>query len=195
MPPPSNLPNASAAAAQLVQTLQLATDEMRAAENASALDETKSHAEAVVNILVGQYGRWYGDQNGDNQVTDASDKRGVLPGEKIPVGGGADLDRPAQFPYGLAIMAMGTRTTSPELEILLGDVTLWRTRARGGFDAIENAVAQQNAAAVQGAVPRAVASARLILTDAQTIETAQPLAADGVAELERALQAAQKMAQ
>lgn len=92
-------------------------------------------------------------------------------------------------------MAMGTRTTSPELEILLGDVTLWRTRARGGFDAIENALAQKNAAAVQGAVPRAVAYARLILTDAQNIETARQFAAAGFAELERARQAAQNMAQ
>ena len=181
--------------AQLVSTLELAANEMRAAEAATTLDEAKVHAETVVNVLVGKYGRWYGDQNGDNQVKDPSDKRGVLPGEKIPVSGGADIDTNAQFPYGLALMAIGTQSSSPSLQNLLGDVALWRTRARGGYDSIASAIAQNDVATLQGTVPRSVAYARFILTTAQTLEHAHQYATAGVQEMESAIQSARTLAQ
>ncbi len=195
MPTATLSPNKNPIAAQLVSTLDLAANEMRAAESATTFDDAKLHAEAAVNILVGKYGRWYGDQNGDNQVTDPSDKRGVLPGEKLAVSGGADIDTNAQFPYGLALMAVGTQTNSPALQNILGDVVLWRTRARGGYDSIESAITQNNLAALQGTVPRSVAYARLILTTARTLDEAHQLATFGVNELDSAMQVARTLAQ
>ncbi len=187
-------PNATPASANaLVNALTLADDEMRAAQTSTTLAESKTHAEAAVNILVGKYGRWYGDQNGDGTVSDPSDKRGVLPGEKSPVSG-ADSDAPPQFPFGLVLLTAGANTNSPALVSLLGDVNLWRTQPRRGYDAIANALAQLNTspqlASLQGSVPRAVALARLVLADAQTTDKARAFAASASQELDAALASA-----
>ncbi len=193
MPTRSSTAKSKSIADQLTSTLELAANEMRAAENATTLEQAKLHAEAVVNILVGEYGRWYGDQNGDLQVTDPSDKRGVLPGEKIPASGGADIDKPAQFPFGLALLASGTQTDSSPLQVLLGDAKLWRTKARDGYDAIENALARyknDKQLKLQGAVPRAVAYARLILTDTTSVEEARAFAIHASNEIKLGTKAA-----
>lgn len=174
----------------LVATLQLVQAEMRAAQNATDLAEAHLHAETAVNILVGKYGRWYGDQNGDGKIADPSDKRGILPGEKSPLSG-ADSDAPVQFPFGLVLLAVGSNSNAPALRPLLGDVALWQTKPRAGYDTIANALAQKQVDALQGNLPRAVAFARLILTSAQTADDARVFAANAVRELDAALLTAQ----
>lgn len=183
----STSPTASNVASALNATLERAVSEMRAAQGADTLEQAKGHAETAVNVLVGKFGRWYGDQDGDGKISDPSDGRGVLPGEKSPVSGGANGDAPPQFPFGLALLAAGRNPNTPQTMALLGDVTLWRTKPRAGYDAIANAVARGDVAGLQGAVPRAVAFGRLILTSAHTLDAAHTLAGEVVRELESAM--------
>lgn len=194
MPNPSRSPTSAAVAAQLAAALELAANEMRAAQTVGTLPEIKNHTEAAVNILVGKYGRWYGDQDGDGKTTDPSDGRGVLPGEKSPASGGADGDTPPQFPYGLALLSAGQTPNIPPIAALLGDVTLWRTKPRGGYDSIANAIAGGSITRLQGRVPRAVAFGRLLLTGAQTPDAAHALADSAASELDIALETARAMA-
>ncbi len=183
--------------AQLVLALELAANEMSAAQNSVTLDEARAHAEAVVNILVGKRGRWYGDQDGDGSVNDPLKGRGVLPGEIQTQG--ADVDNTTNFSAGLALMAVGTNPNPPPLTVLLGDVKTWRGQPRAGYDQIANALANANASpqldALQGSVPRAVAFARLLLTNARTMEEARAFAAEAVKEMEEAVGAARELAQ
>lgn len=178
---------------QLVSALELAATEMRAASADPTLSAARAHAEGAVNILVGAYGRWYGDQDGDHIIADPSNGQGVLPGEKIP-SGGADLDTgDSGFPFGLALRALGPAIQPPPgLANLLGDVTVWRTKPRSGYDQIATAIAlaqldPPRLGPLQGSVPRAVALGRLILTRAVTPAQAQSLAAQAAAELANAV--------
>lgn len=176
----------------LAHALERAAEEMRAAETAGTTAEARAHAEAAVNILVGKLGRWYGDQDGDGMRVDPSDGRGVLPGEIVPQGG-ADLDNAGKFPAGLALLAAGTDASAPLLRVLLGDVDTWRTKPRAGYDAIENTVknagTSPNLDGLKGAVPRAVAFGRLILTGGGTMEEARALAGSAASELEAGVKA------
>ena len=187
--------NADEAATQLVQALELALNEMRAAQNNSEIAYAQTRAQSSLNILVGRYGRWY-----STQVSDPSNKLGVLPGETPPQGGGADGDRPPPPTAGLALLTMGTSTTpSPELVAILGDVKLWQSTPRAGYDASANAVntadtAQLQLGNLQGSVPRAVAWQRLVLTQAVTSDDARAFSAQALAELETALSAARAIA-
>src|SRR5207249_6373930 len=58
--------------------------EARDAQSAASVTEARQHAEAAVNILVGQWGRWYGDADGDGTVNDPLKGVGILPGERVP---------------------------------------------------------------------------------------------------------------
>lgn len=186
----------AASASELVVALELAAQEMRGGENIGSLAGARMHAEATVNILVGKFGRWYGDQDGDGNKTDPSKGRGVLPGEIVTQG--ADLDNGVKFPAGLALLAAGTQRNPPELARLLGDTDMWRAKPRAGYDAIEAAVQSGDKApqleALVGAVPRAVALARLLLTKAKTVEDAHALATRAIAELEAAGKEARALA-
>lgn len=186
----------TAPSAQLAAALELAAQEMRASERGANLAQAQAHAEFAVNVLVGKFGRWYGDQTGDGTIAGPPDPRGVLPGEKSPLSG-ADLDQPSQFPFGLALLAAGKNTDSSALQSLLGDPTLWRTRPRAGYDTIAAALADAatdpGLSLLQGSVPRAVAFARLILTTATTPEQARALAANTIQELDSAQLAARSL--
>jgi hypothetical protein len=186
--------NAKDAAQQLVQAIELALNEMRATQADGDIAEIQTHAQSSLNILVGRYGRWY-----NTNAPDPSNKLGVLPGETQPQGG-ADGDRPPPPTAGLALLTMGTSTTpSPELVAILGDVKLWQSNPRAGYDSITNAVntadlAQLQLGKLQGSVPRAVAWQRLALTQATTLENANAYSAQTIAELETALAAAREIA-
>lgn len=187
--------NTGQAANQLVQALELALDEMRAAQTDTETAAAKTRTQSSLNILVGKYGRWY-----SAQAPDPSNKLGVLPGEIQPQGGGADGDRPPPPSAGLALLTMGTTATpSPELVIILGDVKLWQSNPRAGYDSIAKAVetadtAQMQLGKLDGAVPRAVAWQRLTLTQAQTAQDLHAFAAQAISELETALAAAREIA-
>jgi hypothetical protein len=180
----------SNAKADLTRALELALADLRAAQAAETSEQAKGHAEAAVNILVGKFGRWYGDGDGDGVRNDPSDGRGVLPGEIVPQGG-ADVDNATGFPRGLALLAGGTDPDAPLLTALLGDARLWRTKPRAGYDAIEEAVKNAGASpalgGLKGNVPRAVAFGRLILTRAGTMDEVKAWAAEGAVELEAAV--------
>lgn len=186
--------NPTEAAQQLTQALELALKEMRAAQQSDAPEQVRLHSQASLNVLVGQYGRWY-----STPKNDPSNRLGVLPGETQPQGG-ADLGGMPQPTIGLALLTMGTSTTpSPELVTILGDVNLWRTKPRAGYDSIANAVDTANTAQMQlgelaGSVPRAVAWQRLVLTQSSSIEQTRGFTAQAISELERALAAARALA-
>lgn len=187
--------NAKEAAQQLVQALELALNEMRAAQAGGEIETIQTHNESSLDVLAGRYGRWY-----DPHVPDPSNKLGVLPGEIKPQGG-ADLGGSPAPTAGLALLTMGTSTTpSPEHVTILGDVKLWQSNPRAGYDSIANAAntadtAQMQLGKLEGSVPRAVAWQRVLLTQAKTPEDVRAVAAQAVVELETALAAARGIAQ
>jgi hypothetical protein len=170
---------------------------MQAARQSTTLAEARHHAEAVVNILVGKFGRWYGDQDADGATNDPSDGGGVLPGEKIPE---AAPDAPVEFPFGAALVVYSSNALSQRaIQTILGDVTQWRTRPRVGYDTIERAVAgtdltRDAVSKLNGSAPRAVACTRLILTRAQSIDEARTYAERGLLATRAALDAARSIA-
>ena len=201
VPPNTTMPisktppqNADQAAQQLVQALELAQNEMRAAQTNSDFEQIKIHAQSALNILVGRYGRWY-----NTRAPDPSNKLGVLPGEIQPQGG-ADLEGAALPTGGLALLTQGTRAApSSQLVTILGDVKMWQAKPRAGYDTIANAVntaepAQMQLGKLDGAVPRAVAWQRVLLTQASGAENAKPFIAQTLTELENALAAAREIA-
>lgn len=194
VPPMTPTPSqpSSTPASELVTVLETAAQEMAAAETAASLADVRGHAKVTVNLLVGKYGRWYDDSDGNGSMYDPSAGQGVLPGEILTQG--ADLDTGTKFPSGLILDAAGTNPNLASLKLLLGDVDVWRTRPRAGYDTIEmalkNASTSPNLDALHGAVPRAVAFARLILTDAKTPQDAHTLALKVSAELNDALRGA-----
>lgn len=167
---------------------------MRAAGSSETAEQLRTHTQTALSVLVGMYGRWY---SGRGQ--DPSGGLGVLPGEIQPQGG-ADGGGSPQPTAGLALLTMGTSAVpSPELFTILGDVKLWQSNPRAGYDSIANAVntadtAQMQLGKLEGSVPRAVAWQRLVLTQASDPETAQNLSAQATAELESALAAAKTIA-
>jgi hypothetical protein len=182
---------------RLQSELALADSEMQAARQSATLAEARHHAEAVVNILVGKFGRWYGDQDGDGATNDPSDGSGVLPGEKIPE---AAPDAPAEFPFGAALVVYSSNASSQRaIQTILGDVTQWRVRPRLGYDTVERALAgtdltRDAVSKLNGSVPRAVVWARLILTRARSINEAQTYVERGLLSTRAALDAARSIA-
>ncbi len=183
-------------AANLQRDLKLADDEMRAAQQATTIAEAKQHAEAVANILVGIFGRWYGDQDRDGTVRDPSDQRGVLPGERVPQPA-PDVGTPV-FPYGWAMLAhdAGDDHAKQVVRDLLGDFDMWRSQPRAGYDQVQSAVSASDAQGsaikkeLTGNAPRALAWARFILTRAQSLDDARSAATQGARETSAALQSA-----
>ena len=171
---------------ELRYTLQTADGELRAAQASGTLAEARTHAEGALNASVGTAGRWYGDSDHDGQVEDPANGMGILPGELVPApGGGPGTPVPT---LGLAFLALdnGNAADRAALGILLGDVELWRSTPRQGYDAIDAAAqsanAQKSIAALGGNVPRAVAAARYILVKAQTLDEAKSFAGLGSAQ-------------
>ncbi len=181
----------------LQHDLALADAEMHAAARSSTLAESRRHAEAAVNILVGTYGRWYGDQDGDGQVLDPSDRRGVLPGEKIPES--ADRDN-FVWPTGWAILAYDSDRPGAKqaVQIILGQVDLWHNNPKAGYDQIARAisgtsVSTDQIAKLSGSAIRALAYARLVLTQTSSLADAQAYAQRGALETSAALDAAKQI--
>lgn len=195
-PRPQQTPNP---VTQLSRALELADAEMRGAQTSATLTAAKQHAEATVNILVGHLGRWYGDQDSDGQVNDPSDQRGVLPGEIMTQA--APDTRAAVLPIGWALLVYDLAPDNQRAirEVILGEVELWRNNPRAGYDELARAIAATDLARAQlpklaGAVPRAVAWARLILTRAQSRADAQTYAAQGILATSAARAAARTLA-
>lgn len=182
----------------LQRALELADGELRAIQTSANVKEARAHAEAVVNMLVGVFGRWYGDGDRDGKVSDPSDQRGVLPGERVP-GPAPDVGNPV-FPYGWALLAFddGDDGDKGIVRALIGNVEEWQDSPRMAYNEIESAIASSDAQRNQvgklnGSVPRIVAYARLMLTKAQTLDEAKAYASLAAQESSAALAAARKM--
>jgi hypothetical protein len=180
---------------RLRRALELADTEMRAADASRSLAEAKKHAEAVVNILVGYWGRWYGDADKDGIANDPSDRRGVLPGERIP--SAAPDTAAAHWPVGWGITVYekgGPAARQAVQATIMGDVERWKKNAAGRYGEIERAIAgtdlsRDATSKLDGRAMRAVAWARLILTKAASLDDAKIYAGHGVADTSASLEA------
>jgi hypothetical protein len=182
----------------LQQAILLADGEARAAQKSATLPDARRHAEALVNILIGPLGRWYGDTNGDGQVDDPSDKRGVLPAERQTVGA---PDTPLSVPYfGWALLTYddGNAQTRDAISQLLGDPEAWKSDPRKSYDAIAAGITPADAAhgyavKLSGLVPQLVAYGRLLLTKTSSPSEAQTVAARAAQVSAAATQAVQNL--
>jgi hypothetical protein len=179
----------------LQNALQMADSEMKSASQSVNLQEARQHAEAVVNILVGYWGCWYGDANGDGRLDDPSDGYGVLPAGRIQE---AAPDTPAdriQLGWALDVYDKGEKGNQKLIQAILGNVKLWQTDPSSAYAAIQSAVTSNSQDHVQikklqGNVDRAVAWARLILISAKTLDEAKDFARNGQTEINAAVLAA-----
>lgn len=183
----------------LQRALELTNDEMSAAANSADLKAAKRHAEGAVNVLGGYWSRWYGDGDGDGDINDPSDKRGVLPGDRIPEA--APDTRAAEWPIGWAVRVFedGDENTRQVIEsMILGNVNLWKNKPRARYDEMEKAVAgsdvqRQLVGKLDGRAMRAMVWARLILVKAQSLAEAQNYAKSGLQEVGACLEAVRKI--
>ncbi len=160
----------------------------------ATLQEAQQHAQAVVNILGGAWSRWYGDSH----FSDASDRRGVFPGDRIP--GPANDTSTDLTPTGWGIRAydLGDANTQQAVQTVMGDVKFWRDDPRSAYDNIERAIdaadpSHKSVAKLGGRATRALAWARLIVVTAASLDQARQYAAPGSVETGAALAAAQKL--
>ena len=178
----------------LQNALELADSEMIAANASVSLQEARRHAEAVVNILVGYWGCWYGDANEDGKLEDPSDGYGVLPAGRIQE---AAPDTPAagiQLGWALEVYENSGQSDQKPIQTILGNVNLWQTNPSEAYAVIQSAVTSTSpnyvqVTKLQGNVDQAVAWARLILVKAQTLDEAQAFANNGLKETRAALRA------
>ncbi len=148
----------------LTRELALADREMQAAAASATLPETQGHAQAVINTLVGAWGRWYDVGRTD----DPSDRRGVFPGERVP---GPANDTPTDLtPIGWGLRAYDQVNLAgrPAIQTVMGDVKGWRDNPRARYDDIQRAITgpQPNPGRIGqlgGQAMRALAWARLII--------------------------------
>jgi hypothetical protein len=167
---------------------------MNAVGASATLQEAQLHAQAVVNILGGAWGRWYGD----SRFSDASDRRGIFPGDRIP---GPANDTPTDLtPIGWGIRAydLGDAQTQQAAQTVMGDVKLWRDDPRSGYDTIQRAIdatdpSHKSIVKLDGRGTRALAWARLIVVTAASLDQARQYAALGSAETGAALAAAETL--
>jgi hypothetical protein len=174
---------APAPLAGLWHELALADEQMRAVGASSTLGEAQAHAQAVVDILGGAWGRWYEGVD----FSSASDRRGIFPGDRIP---GPANDTPndwAPFGWGIRAYDLGDAPTRQAVQAILGDVALWRTSPRLAYDEIQRAVALADAShnaigQLNGHATRALAWARLAQVKAATLDEARQFGAAGQQE-------------
>ena len=167
---------------------------MNAVGASATLLEAQQHAQAVVNILGGAWGRWYGD----SQFSDASDRRGVFPGDRIP--GPANDTSTDLTPIGWGIRAydLGDANTQQAVQTIMGDVKAWRVGPRAAYDNIQGAIdaadpSHKAVAKLAGRGTRALAWARLIVVSATSLDQARQYAATGSVETGAALAAAETL--
>ena len=178
----------------LQRELALADQEMNAARTSATLRDAQQHAQAVLNILVGAWGRWYDV----SQFSDPSDRRGVFPGERVP---GPPKDTSSDLtPIGWGIRAydLGDVKTQPAVQTVMGDVKLWRNDPRSRYNEIERAVTGTDlnrslVGKLDGRSMRAVAWARLIIAKAGSLDESHQYAILGSTETSAALGAVQNL--
>lgn len=182
----------------LQQALQLANQEMAAAAQSTSLNDARSHAEAVVNILVGYWGCWYGDADGNGVVNDPSNGYGVLPAGRVQSAAPDTRAAQVQIGWALRVYAQGDINAQKLVRIILGDVKQWQNEPMAAYQQIQNVVQNSDAnhpqvGKLNGQAVQAVAWARLILIKAQTSEQAHGFAENGLRNMAEALQAARQI--
>jgi len=178
--------------------MAVADTEMEAAYQSTSLEGAKVHAEAVVNILVGYWGLWYGDANGDGKISDPSNGYGVLPAGRIQEAAPDTRAAQTQLGWAIRLYEQGNLHTQQQMQALLGNVEQWRTDPTSAYAEIQRAVDAGDAkhslvAKLSGQVPQAVGWARLILTKAQTLEEAQAFAQQGMQRIATARQLSEQI--
>jgi hypothetical protein len=179
----------------LQQALQLADQEMQAAQASSTLAEARHHAEGAANIIVGYWGLWYGDADGDGERYDPSNGRGVLPAGIVQEGAnGSEAARP-QLGWALILYLSGTPAQASLANQLLGDPHAWQTDPASRYAAIQRAVDGSDARGnlvqkLPGLAEQSLGWARLILLHASTLDEARTFAAQGALSAGAAAQAA-----
>ena len=182
----------------LQQALQLAEQEMQAAQSSATLAEARHHAEGAANILVGYWGLWYGDADGDGTVYDPSNERGVLPAGRVQEGAlGNEAARP-QLGWALILYLSGTPAQAEIATQLLGDPHAWQTDAADRYAAIQRAVEGSSdqgnlVQKLSGQVEKSLGWARLLLLRARTLDEAHALATQGALSAAAAVGAVQKI--
>lgn len=180
---------------RLRRALDLADTELHAVGDSTDLVEAKRHAEAVVNILVGLRGRWYGDADGDGKITDPSDRQGILPGEGI-MGPARGLNVRRPLGWGQIVYLKGDDHTRQLIQgTIMGNMERWINQPEGRYDDIERAIAGTDlnhsmTSKLDGHAMRVVAWARLILTQAGSLNDAKTYASYGIADIGASLDAA-----
>lgn len=182
----------------LQQALQLANQEMGAAAQSTSLDEARSHAEAVVNILVGYWGCWYGDADGNGTVNDPSNGFGVLPAGRVQSAAPDTKAAQLQLGWALSTYEQVDLNAQKQIQIVLGNIKQWQNNPETGYEQIQQAVQNSDVNHPQvnkldGQAVQAVAWARLILVKAQTADQAVLFAKDGLRNTTDALQAARQI--
>jgi len=171
--------------------LALADQEMNAARTSASLVAAQQHAQLVIDLYVGAWGRWFAA----SQAVAPGGGQGIFPGERIP---GPAPDSGAVLPVGWGLRAyeLGDPPTQQAVESIMGDVMRWNSDPRAGYDQIAAAVTSADANGSQidrlpGTGARAVAWARLILVKATSVEQAQQYAGLGSQATGAALAAVQ----
>lgn len=182
----------------LQQALQLANQEMGAAAQSTNLDDARNHAEAVVNILVGYWGCWYGDADGNGLVNDPSNGYGVLPAGRVQSAAPDTKAAQLQLGWALNTYEQGGSNAQKQIQIILGNVKQWQNNPVAGYEQIQQAVQNSDVNRPQvdkldGQAVQAVAWARLILVKAQTTDQAVQFAKDGLRNTTEALQASRQI--
>jgi len=182
----------------LRQALQLANQEMDAATKSTNLNDARAHAEAVVNILVGYWGCWYGNADGNGIVNDPSNGYGVLPASRVQTAAPDTRAAQVQIGWALKVYEQDSSNSQKQIQVILGDIKLWQNNPISGYEQIQFAVQNSDVENPQvtkldGQVVQAVAWARLILLKAQTIEQANQFAVSGLKNTAEALKAARQI--
>jgi hypothetical protein len=179
----------------LQQALQLVNQEMHAAAQSTSLEDAKSHAEAVVNILDGYWGCWYGDADGNGLVNDPSNGYGVLPAGRVQSAAPDTRAAQVQIGWALNVYENSNSNAKKQVQIILGDVKQWQNNPMSTYEYIQTVVQNSEMDHLQvgklnGQAIQAVAWARLILVKAQTTDQAHEFADKGLQNTAKALQAA-----
>jgi hypothetical protein len=168
----------------LLHDLALANQEINATCQSTTLADAKSHAEAVVNIVGGPWGLWYGDANGDGQTNDPSDRQGLLPAGTVQSSVNSD-NAHIQLGWALVNYEQGNEQAKKHSQALLGDLSLWMndpfTAWKNVADAVNGTDLQHlQAAKLLGTIVRQMAWARLVLVKAKSLQDAHFFACQSI---------------
>jgi hypothetical protein len=182
----------------LQQALQLANQEMDAAAQSGSLEEARSHAEAVVNIIDGYWGCWYGDADGNGVVYDPSNGYGVLPAGRVQSAAPDTRAGQLQNGWALNVYENGDSNAKMQVQKILGDVKQWQNNPMSAYAQIQMAVQNSDlnhsqVGKLDGQTVQALAWARLILVKAHSVEQARRFANNGLSNTAKALQAAHQI--